>query len=73
MTDKNPKEQFMFFTANCSLKYNNSKFPCECEPWHEHWYNPFAKEPNCQKCDYAIEVGAVSEPEEEEDGQEIHN
>jgi hypothetical protein len=69
---KNPKEQFMFFTANCSIKFDNSDFPCECKPWFDYWYdvNFKAPEPDCQKCKFAIDVGAVPEPEEEDVEQE---
>lgn len=75
---KNPKEQFMFFTANCSIKYENSEFPCHCQPWFDYYWDSGNVEPDCQKCKFAIDCGVVKPPEEEEnDGntekETIHN
>lgn len=60
------KDKFKFFTANCSWKFNNSIFPCECMPWHE-WYFNRGEYPDCQKCKDAIEYDMVPNPEEEEE------
>jgi hypothetical protein len=68
MPENNPKEKFVFFTANCSIKYENSVFPCHCGPWFDYYWDHGKEKPNCQKCKYAIEVGVVPQPEEDDNG-----
>jgi len=63
---KDKKDEFKFFTANCSWKFNNSIFPCECMSWHE-WYFNHGEYPDCQKCKDAIEYDVVPNPEEVEE------
>jgi hypothetical protein len=60
------KDEFKFYTANCSWKFDNSIFPCECNHWHE-WYFGHGEYPDCQKCKEAIEHGIVPKPEEVEE------
>jgi hypothetical protein len=66
--DKSIKsDEYKWMTPICTLKFDNSRYPCECQPFWDNWSNPISPVPDCSKCQIAIDYGMVPEvnPEEE--------
>jgi len=61
-------DEYKWMTPVCTLKFDNNRYPCECQPFWDHWSNVLAPEADCSKCQVAIDYGMMPEkdPEEEE-------
>jgi len=54
-------------TPICSLKFDNSRYPCECVPFWDRLGNVLAPEADCSKCPIAKEYGVIEDDEKDEE------
>jgi hypothetical protein len=61
------KDEFKWMTPICSLKFDNSRYPCECVPFWDRLGNVLAPEADCSKCPIAKEYGVIEDDEKDEE------
>jgi hypothetical protein len=51
-------------TPVCTLKFDASHFPFECQFFWDNWRNPLAPEADCTKCQVSKEYGMIVDENE---------